>query len=67
MANIDFFVSIFNHQVYQYVSWCSYQNLVVIDNLAITWTILLHLFSLIGEILSKIKLEIVTGILIIPW
>ena len=68
---IDIFASHLNYQLPTYVSWNPDKNAYVIDAFSMSWTNLkfnaFPPFSLIRTSMSKIRREMVVGIMIIPW
>ena len=68
---IDHFASCLNYQIPKYSSWHSDENAVAIDAFSMSWSNLYFYscpsFSLIGAVLTKIKQEQCSGIMVMPW
>ena len=67
---VDLFASRINRQLDKYVSWSPDPEALAVDAFSISWTkstfYMFPPFSIIGRVITKIKKEHATGILIVP-
>ena len=70
MPEIDLFATRTNHKLPEYVSWKPDPRSVAIDAFSITWNKFIYCFppfSIIWKVLKKIRQELSTAILILPF
>ena len=69
IPQVDLFASRLNHQVGTFVSWKPKPQAWAVDAFSLNWKDIVYAFppfSVLGRVLSKIKMEQASGILVLP-